>query len=222
MAAPVLRGFRLGFGHHSCITSSDGAAASIFNSYRDIPRLPATTCSTTQAGSPTASEAGMASKDDAQRSRVVLASQRSRRGIWNRRERGSPGGVSRARDVGRQLTVQAEMGMDDHLTFGMTFTFSGRALARRVRYDDQSKRTTKTSGTSNPASTRLRNRGHFDDENLQTRADPQPVWRKGPRSPRLRRQQACDAWRDRISGTPSMRMRWRVVCSLSSGPQWPG
>jgi TolB-like protein len=37
MAAPVLRGFRLGFGHHSCITSSDGAAASIFNSYRDIP-----------------------------------------------------------------------------------------------------------------------------------------------------------------------------------------
>jgi hypothetical protein len=39
MAAPVLRGFRLGFGHHSCITSSDGAAASIFNSYRDIPRV---------------------------------------------------------------------------------------------------------------------------------------------------------------------------------------
>lgn len=27
----------LGFGHHSCITSSDGAAASIFNGYRDTP-----------------------------------------------------------------------------------------------------------------------------------------------------------------------------------------
>jgi len=32
MAAPLLRGVLPRFGHHSCTTSSDGAAASIFNS----------------------------------------------------------------------------------------------------------------------------------------------------------------------------------------------
>jgi hypothetical protein len=33
------------FGHHSCITSSDRAAASIFNSYLDIPRSDPHCCS---------------------------------------------------------------------------------------------------------------------------------------------------------------------------------
>jgi hypothetical protein len=33
-----------------------------------------------------------------------------------------PGSVSRARDVGRQLTVQADVRMDDHLIFAITFT----------------------------------------------------------------------------------------------------
>ena len=37
MAAPLLRGVMPRFGHHSSTTSSDGAAASIFNSQWDIP-----------------------------------------------------------------------------------------------------------------------------------------------------------------------------------------
>jgi predicted O-methyltransferase YrrM len=37
MAAPLLRGVLPRFGHHSSTTSSDGAAASIFNSQWDIP-----------------------------------------------------------------------------------------------------------------------------------------------------------------------------------------
>src|SRR4030095_351330 len=42
----LLRGIRLGLSHHSWYHEQRGAAASIFNSYRDIPANPDTTVTT--------------------------------------------------------------------------------------------------------------------------------------------------------------------------------